>query len=246
VVTLLPSLTETVCALGACNRLVGTDRYSSYPSSVQNLPKLGGLEDLNVERIVALHPDVVLMSASSPRVADRLESLGIAVLVLEAQDLNGVKRVLSQVSQLLHAGDAHQVWQAMEQQAQAAARQVPAKTRGWRVYYEIDSSPYAAGASSFIGQTLARLGLNNIVGTALGPFPKLNPEFVVRADPQLILVAQNEISALRQRPGWPLIAAVRQQQICGLTSQELDAINRPGPRLAEGMQALLRCLRRFE
>jgi iron complex transport system substrate-binding protein len=245
VVTLLPSLTETVCALGACGRLVGTDRYSSYPSSVQALPKLGGLDDLNIERMVALRPDVVLMSASSPRVADRLAALGVAVMVLEAQDLAGVRHVLKQVSRLLQVGDAEQVWQTMASEAQTIAAQVPAKTQGWRVYYEIDSSPYAAGATSFIGQNLSRLGLRNIVGPQLGPFPKLNPEFVVRADPQLILVAEHDVQSLRQRPGWQHIAAVRQQHICGLSAPEIDAINRPGPRLAEGLRALLRCLSRL-
>jgi iron complex transport system substrate-binding protein len=245
VVALLPSLTETVCALGACSRLVGVDRYSSYPPSVQKLPKLGGLEDLNVERIVALRPNVVLMSASTPRVADRLASLGISVLVLEAQDLNGVRRVLQKVSQLLQTGNAQQLWQHMELQAQAIVAQAPVHTHGWRVYDEIDSSPYAAGASSFIGQTLSRLGLHNIVGPQLGPFPKLNPEFVVRADPQLILVAQQDMQALRQRPGWQNIEAVRQQHICGLNAAELDAVNRPGPRLVEGMRVLLKCLQRF-
>jgi iron complex transport system substrate-binding protein len=246
VVTLLPSLTETVCVLGACERLVGTDRYSRFPLQVQKLPKLGGLDDLSVERIVALRPDVVLMSASTPRVADRLEALGIRVLVLEAPDLKGVRRVLSLVSKLLQIGDAQQVWQAMERDAQAIVAQAPAKTRGWRVYDEIDNSIYAAGAASFIGQTLSRLGLHNIVGPEFGPFPKLNPEFVVRADPQLIVVSQQEVSALRLRPGWHNITALQRQQICGLTPAELDLVNRPGPRLAEGMRVLLRCLQRFD
>ena len=75
IVSLLPSLTESVCALGACARLVGTDRFSNSPTSVIDLPKLGGIDDAQIERIVALRPDVVLLSTSA-RVIDRLESLG--------------------------------------------------------------------------------------------------------------------------------------------------------------------------
>ena len=75
IVTLLPSLTESVCAIGACDRLVGTDRFSNWPASVAALPKLGGLDDLPVERIAALKPDVVLVS-SSARIIGRLEALG--------------------------------------------------------------------------------------------------------------------------------------------------------------------------
>src|SRR6218665_4172981 len=83
IVSLLPSLAEGVCALGACAKLVGTDRFSNSPPEVVALPKLGGLEDTLVERIVALKPDVVL-AAPSARVVDRLEALGLKVLVIES------------------------------------------------------------------------------------------------------------------------------------------------------------------
>ncbi|MGS0759207.1 ABC transporter substrate-binding protein, partial [Roseateles sp. GG27B] len=73
--------TETVCALGACERLVGVDRYSNFPASVDKLPKLGGLDDTQVETIVALRPDVVILAPSS-RAQDRLASLGLRVVVL--------------------------------------------------------------------------------------------------------------------------------------------------------------------
>ena len=76
IVSLLPSLTETVCELGACSRLVGTDRHSNWPASVRALPRLGGLEDAQIERIVALKPDLVLLAVSA-RAADRLRALGL-------------------------------------------------------------------------------------------------------------------------------------------------------------------------
>ena len=79
IVSLLPSFTESVCALGGCARLVGTDRYSNWPVSVRALPKLGGVDDAQIERIVALRPGVVL-AAPSARVIDRLEALGVKVL----------------------------------------------------------------------------------------------------------------------------------------------------------------------
>ena len=82
IVSLLPSLTETVCELGQCHRLVGVDRYSNHPASVRKLPQTGGGIDPNIEAIVALRPDVVLMAASS-RGVQRLESLGLKVLMLE-------------------------------------------------------------------------------------------------------------------------------------------------------------------
>ena len=90
IISLLPSVTESVCALGACKRLIGTDRFSNSPPEVIALPKLGGLEDAQIERIVSLKPDVVL-AAKSARVTERLESLGLKVVVLESQTHADVK-----------------------------------------------------------------------------------------------------------------------------------------------------------
>ncbi|HEY8709304.1 MAG TPA: helical backbone metal receptor, partial [Burkholderiaceae bacterium] len=161
IVSLLPSFTESVCALGGCARLVGTDRYSNWPASVPALPKLGGVDDAQIERIVALRPDVVL-AAPSARVIGRLEALGVKVLVLESRDLADVKRTLTVLAQMLGTpAQAARVWSGIERDTRAAAARVPAALRGQRVYFEIDATPYAAGAGSFIGEMLARMGLAN-------------------------------------------------------------------------------------
>lgn len=243
IVTLLPSLTETVCELGSCARLVGTDRYSNHPAAVRALPKTGGLDDANVEMIVALRPDVVLLAISS-RVMDRLEALGVKVVALEPKTYEDVQRVASKVAQLLGAGVAgERLWQRMEAQVNDAARQVPAQARGMRVYYEVDSAPYAAGESSFIGHTLSRLGLVNIVPVKLGPFPKLNPEYIVRADPQVIMVSARQAAALPGRPGWATIRAVKDKRVCAFSADEGNVLSRPGPRMGEAAHIMARCLR---
>jgi iron complex transport system substrate-binding protein len=143
---------------------------------------------------------------------------------------------------LLAAGDADAVWQRIARGVEDAARSLPAERRGTRVYVEVGSAPYAAGTASFIGELLQRIGAANVVPAALGPFPKLNPEFVVRADPQVIVVARGEVADLRARPGWQRIAAVRQGRICGLTPQQDDVLMRAGPRLAEAAGLLVQCL----
>ncbi|HOZ67270.1 MAG TPA: helical backbone metal receptor, partial [Burkholderiaceae bacterium] len=93
IVSLLPSLSETVCALGECARLVGVDRYSNWPASLAKLPQLGGGLDPNIEAIVALKPDVVLAAGSTKAIA-QLESLGIPVVALEPKRHSDMKRVL--------------------------------------------------------------------------------------------------------------------------------------------------------
>lgn len=241
IVSLLPSLTETVCALGACDRLVGTDRYSNHPARVLALPKLGGIDDAQIEAIVSLKPDLVLV-ATSTRALDRLEGLGLKVVALEPRNQADVRRVLGAVATLVGSGEAEALWQRMQREADDAARRLDPAARGLSVYHEVASGPYAAGAASFTGELMARLGLHNVVPSGLGPFPKLNPEFVVRADPALILMSHTEVDELAARPGWARIRAVREQRICRFDAAAGDVLSRPGPRMGEAAAVLVRCV----
>ena len=242
IVTLLPSLTETVCALQACERLVGTDRYSNWPDAVLALPKVGGLDDAQLERIVALKPDLVLVSGSA-RVAGRLQALGIPVLALEANSLADMRRVMETVAQALgRPGAGTALADRIDQRIAAAGARVPAALRGQRVYFEIDSAPYAAGESSFVGELLTRLGLANIVPAALGPFPKLNPEFVVRAQPDVVMAVQDDLAEMPGRPGWASLRALREQRSCGFSMARYEMLIRPGPRTGEAAELLANCM----
>jgi iron complex transport system substrate-binding protein len=241
IVTLLPSLTESVCALGGCARLVGVDRYSNWPDSIKHLPRLGGLEDAQVERIVALKPDVVL-AAKSARVTERLQSLGVRVVLVESQTHADVRRSLGLVAQLLGTpAEGERTWHGIEAEFHRAAARVPAAQRGQKVYFEVASDPYAAGAASFIGQTLIKLGLGNIVPPELGPFPRLNPEYVVRAQPDIVIASQQALQSMADRPGWRALKALP-QQACGFTAERYELLIRPGPRMGEAAAALADCV----
>ena len=241
IVSLLPSLSETVCGLGQCQRLVGVDRYSNYPPSLRQLPQVGGGIDPNIEAIVALKPDLVLMSPAS-RVGERLEALGLKVFALDAQSYAGVRRATDAIGALLGVADPDKVWRAAQEGVDKVARSLPPQAHGLRVYYEVSRGPYAAGAASFLGETLARLGVQNIVPASLGPFPKLNPEYVVKADPDLIIVSQEGVADMASRPGWSGIRAVRERRICALSPDQTDVVVRPGPLLAEGARILADCI----
>lgn len=242
IVTMLPSLTEAAWVLGAGPRLVGVDRYSNWPEQIAALPRLGGMEDAQIEAIAALKPDVVLASSSS-RAMDRLQALGLRVVRLKSDSHEDMQRTLQLIARLLGTPEAGaRVWARIQHELDAAAARVPPALRGQRVYFEIGGGPYAAGTTSFIGQTLQRLGLHNIVPAALGPFPKLNPEFVVRARPDLIMGLKSEQAALARRPGWDGLAAVREQRLCGFDAAQYDILVRPGPRMGEGAALLADCL----
>lgn len=243
-VSLLPSLTESVCELGQCQRLVGVDRYSNYPASVKSLPVVGGGLDPNIEAIVALRPDVVLLAISS-RASQRLESLGIKVVALETKNHADVRRVLKKIGALLEIPDAvgaDRLWRIIDASMSAAAQSLPPKAQNTRVYFEVSRGPYAAGESSFIGETLSRLGVKNIIPAALGPFPRINPEFVVRANPDLIMVGNRSMEAMASYPGWSAIKAVREQRVCVYGAGESDVVVRPGPRMAEAARIMAQCI----
>jgi iron complex transport system substrate-binding protein len=244
IVSLLPSLTESICALDQCQRLVGVDRYSNYPAAVRQLPVLGGGLDPNIEGIVALKPDVVVLATSS-RGGLRLESLGIQVVALEPKSHADVQRVLHKLGLLLAVPDeagAARVWRIIDASVSAAAQSLSPKARSARVYFEVNRGPYAAGESSFIGETLARLGVRNVVPASLGPFPRLNPEFVVRANPDVIMIGNRSMQAMVPYPGWSSMRAVREQRICVFGTDEADVLVRPGPRMAEAARIMARCL----
>lgn len=243
VVSLLPALTESMCALGQCHRLVGVDRYSNWPAAVQSLPRMGGGLDVNLEAVVAQRPDLVLMATSSPG-RQRLQSLGIPVLALEPRTHDEVRRNLSTLAQVFalptHAAQA--VWRDLDAALSAAAQTLPPQLRGQRVYVEVGSGPFGASESSFIGQTLSRLGLANILPGSLGPFPQIQSEFVVRAQPDVIVISRDGRDSMVQRPGWALLRAVQQGRVCALSPADADVLMRPGPRLAEAAQLLVGCL----
>jgi iron complex transport system substrate-binding protein len=244
IVSLLPSLTESICALDQCQRMVGTDRYSNYPASVRELPKVGGGLDPNVEAVVALRPDVVLISVSS-RASARLESLGLKVIALEPKSHADVQRVLKTVGQLLGVPEeqgAKRLWRVIDASVSAAAQSLPVSAKNTRVYFEVSRGPYGAGEASFIGETLTRLGVKNVIPAALGPFPRLNPEFVVRANPDLIMIGNRSMQDRVAYPGWGSIKAVREQRVCVYGVDDSDVVVRPGPRMAEAARIMAKCL----
>jgi iron complex transport system substrate-binding protein len=246
IISLVPSLTETVCALGACDRLVATDRYSNWPAQVKALPKTGGFEDPEVEQMVALKPDLVLVSRSQ-RLSQRLLELGIVSFALNTEGYADIGHSVRIVGQILGLPDRADL---LNQTIEQAVREIGERARAQRhgdgptVYVEVDRGPYAAGPKSFIGELLVRLGARNIVTENLGIFPKLNPEYVVHHNPEVIFIAPNDATDLAGRPGWDQIRAVKEHRLCSFPSEVRDTIVRPGPRVADGMRAMADCLAR--
>ncbi len=247
IVSLLPSLTETVCALGACDHLVAVGRFDDWPPAVRGLPRVGDLDHVSIERIVALRPDLVLLS-NSQRASNRLGELGIPAFAMETDRYQDIARSIRLIGALL--GRPRRA-AALIAHIQAQVRRVSAAAIAARhgasptVYFEVDPTPYAAGPASYIGGLMTQLGVRNVVPANLGLFPLLNPEFVVRANPDIIVVSRIDARRLGDRPGWAGIRAVREHHLCVFPAAVRDTIMRPGPRVAEGLRALAACFARY-
>ncbi len=240
-ISLLPSLTESICALGKCSNLVGIDRFSNWPLSIQTFPKLGGISDSNLEGIVQLKPDLVLVDRSSPIIA-RLEGLNIPVMAFDIKTMADEERALQKMGLALGSNESDRVWKQIQAEITRANKQLDGSQKNMKVYFEVNSAPYAAGRTSFIGELLTRLELNNIIPDSLGAFPKINPEFVVQAKPDIIMLSETRLADMKKRPGWNSIPAIAKDRICAFNKEQSDILVRPGPRMGQAALILSQCI----
>ena len=245
IVSLVPSHTETVCALGGCERLVGRDTWSDFPRAVVALPDLGSAFAPDLEAIVALRPDLVLVDEYSGA-AEALAPLGLTVYAGTPQRLDELFETVDRLGRLLGAPTEAALLTGRLQGELDGVAAVVAGRAGPSVFYEVDPSPYSVGPESFIGTLIALAGGRNVVPSGLGDFPLIDPEFVVAADPQVIVLADApygiDTTAVAARPGWATIAAVRDGRVVELTQGQSDVLSRAGPRVGEALLLLARIL----
>ena len=244
IVSLLPSLSESVCTLKSCSELIGVDDHSNFPNEINSLVRVGPGLNPNLELIVSLKPDLILISKNN-RAADALQSLGFKVFVFETNSYEDFKRGFKNLGLILKTTNAEMLLSSIDEELAKVSMSLPNTLKGsegLRVYFEVYTGPYAASESSFIGETISRLGLNNVVPKSLGPYPKLNPEFVVKANPDFIFVNLSDYENLINRPGWRHIKAVKEKRVCGLSKMEADILTRPGPRLPKAGRIMVNCI----
>lgn len=236
IVTLLPSFTEIVFALGAGERVVGVDDFSDYPPEVARLPKLGGPYDPELERVLALHPDLVLLPSNS-KVAAALSQIGIKIATAEPHRLAEALDVIELTGKLVgRKAEALALIDRMKREL-AALQAKAAQARPVSVYYELDATPFSVGPDSFIGTLIQQAGGLNIVPAELGDFPQISPELVISKNPGVIIGAKLE--DVRARPGWERIAAVQSGRVYTWSADEDHLLARPGPRLPQALKALI-------
>lgn len=250
VVSISPSTTEAVFAVGAGAALVGRSTYCDYPEEVRRLPAVGGFADPSLEKILALQPTVVLSARgpAGPGLAEALAGRGIEVFFPEVESIPQIEAMLTELGERLdHAAGAAAAVASIE----ASRRQVAAATAGRklvRTVFLFDVSPIiAAGPGSFPDGLLREAGGENLI-VAGGQYPSLDLERLLALDPEIILDgatddtvpgAPSRVAALRDARGWRDLRALREGRVRVLSGA---TVLRPGPRIGEGLSAVARAL----
>lgn len=247
VVSISPSTTEAMFAIGAGDLLVGRSRYCDYPKEAARLPAVGGFADPNVEAIVALAPTLVVGAhgPAGPVLEQGLRARGIDTFFPETESLAGITSMIVELGRRVgREADATRVADAIASKRKDVARAVGDKPRV-KVLFLFDVSPIvAAGPGSFPDELLRLAGAENVIARG-GAYPTIGLEHLLALAPDLVLDGASEAHAgrplremLAEAPGWRELRAVREGRIREVGSDAL----RPGPRIGEGLWAVARAV----
>jgi iron complex transport system substrate-binding protein len=243
VVSLAPSVTETVFALGFGKRLVGVTDYCDYPAEARKLPRIGGFMSPSLESIVAKRPDLVIgvSSATDPVKAKEMERLGLKVSLISLASVNDILNSIKSVARLLGSPEAGErlVHKITLQFDEVKRRVAPAPRRS--TLLAVGLRPLVVvGGKNFIDELITLAGGENIAGKAAQPWLNLPDEYVVAKAPQVIIEAGMGSERSESAKRWgdlKSIPAVKEGRVYAYPS---DKILRPGPRIGEGLEEIAR------
>ncbi len=243
IVSLAPSVTETLFALGFGNRLVGVTTYCDYPVGARKLPKIGGFMSPSLEVIVAKRPDLVIgvSSATDPVKAREMQRLGLKMTLIPLASINDILTSIKSVARLLGNPESGEklVRKITRQFDEVKKRIAPAPRRS--TLLAVGVRPLVAvGGKNFIDELITLAGGENIAGNAAQPWLNLPDEYVVAKAPQVIIEAGMESERSESAKHWAdlkSIPAVKERRVYSYPS---DKILRPGPRIGEGLEEIAR------
>ena len=253
IVSLAPTATEDLYAVGAGPQVVAVDQNSDYPAAAKRT-SLSGLTP-NLEAIAKYSPDLVISYQDANGLVAGLKKLGVPVLIEPAAaTLADAYAQIDQIGQATgHLTQAQQIVTTMKAKIAAEVRQAGSSHPGLTYYWELTANPYySVTSSTFIGQILGLFGLKSIADAADkasdGGYPQLSPEYIVKAQPQIIFLADNQAAdggqtpaVVAKRPGWSAVPAVKDGEVIGLND---DIASRWGPRLPQLVEQIAQAVER--
>jgi iron complex transport system substrate-binding protein len=243
IVSLAPSVTETVFALGFGDRLVGVTTYCDYPAEAKKLPKIGGFMSPSLEVIVAKRPDLVIgvNSATHPVTVREMERLGLKIALISLANVSDILSSIKNIARLLGNSDAgEQLVRKINRQVDEVKKRVAAAPRRPTLLAVGLRPLVAVGGKNFIDELITLAGGENIAGSATQPWLNLPDEYVVAKAPQVIIEAGMGSERSESTQHWAdlkSIPAVKERRVYAYPS---DKILRPGPRIGEGLEEIAR------
>jgi iron complex transport system substrate-binding protein len=240
IVSLAPSVTEILYAIGARDLVVGVSSADDYPPEVRHKPRVGGVQ-LDYERLAALRPDLVVGLVSLQRTnLERLRGLGYRVLALDPRSLQDTYRAILLLGSVTgKAEKARQVVDRLQERAQRIRAHLPRSGPRPRVFVEVWDQPFlTAGQGTFLHDLLGLAGGVNVFRELVG-WPQVSEEQILRRNPEVILVLHPGRDRVMRRPAWRTLDAVRAGRVYALNP---SWVTRPGPRLVLGLEQIARVL----
>ena len=241
IVSLSPTATEMLFAIGAGDQVVAADEQSDFPAEAP-ITDLSGFEP-NIEAVAAYEPDLVVVSNSTPGLARAFDKLQIPMVVQPAAaDLSDTYEQIEELGQATgRSEDAESLVDEMQTEIETIVESLPESAKGATYYHELDDVYFSVTSKTFIGELYALFGLENIADAAKGAgsgYPQLSPEYIIEADPDLIFLADTEccnqsLETVAARPGWDQIRAVENGAVIELDD---DIASRWGPRVVEYLE----------
>jgi len=251
VISLAPSNTEMLFALGVGDRIVGVTEYCNYPLEANSINKVAGFNTVNLEKVAQVRPDLILAIRGNDMESLRsLRQLGIPVFSFDIQNLDQVSSALRRLGALLGVGNrANTIADSLEDRVRLVRREIKDVPDKPKVMWGFWGDPiYTAGAKTMIDDVIETAGGKNMGRLAKGAWPQISLETVVQWAPDVIITTHvpggvghllNEVNRLRKTDGWKLIPAVQSGRIHYV---EADWLLRPGPRLVDALQSVAHLL----
>lgn len=246
IVTLIPSNTEIVFALGAGEQVVGVSKHDNYPEQVNEIDRIGGLQ-INTEKVLSLKPDLVLAHGSNAHnlqaAIDQISQAGIPVYVVKnAADFKDVYQTIHSIGKLVNEQkNADSIVTGMKNKLKEIKKKASEISNPKRVFVEVSPAPeiYTTGSGTFMNEMLEVIHAKNVASDLEG-WVKMNEEAVISLQPDVLITTygyytENAVSKILNREGWEQVPAVKNKQVFDVHS---DIVSRPGPRLIKGVEQL--------
>ena len=251
IVSLAPSNTEILFAVGAGSNVIGRDEFSDFPAEVKSLQSVGGsMGQYNMEEIAKLQPDLVLAaSLNTPEQIKAIEDLNLKVFVVtNPTTFDGLYANIETVGQLTgHSNEASQLAASLKQRVEAVADAAAKTKTTTKVFYELDATdpakPWTAGPGSFIDTMIKMAGGANVAASLKSDYAQISQEELIAADPEVILLGDGAYGVtpaqVASRPGWAGMAAVKNNRVLSFDD---NLASRPSPRLVDGLELVFKAL----